>query len=674
MNRRLFLKHCAAASLAGLHPFDFARAEDDDTALAQRLSDEAIAARKLRVVRAIAADPSFNPRRNNPKYQHALVGARLALNPNDAAALEWIKSVAAFDDMFAYQGLAANFGRFGGDWSAELVEAIRQSVTSWKGFLGGGTENMVAMRRAAGLIFGERFPEEKFQYGLTGRQLVEECKAFMRRYSRAVFGGSMVEYLSPIYVATNSAAWLNVAEFAQDDEGRFMAEALLDWIYADVAANSFECSCVAPVQREKGLLTGSYQRSFPATNTQWVSWMFFGGGNVPEGDGLFPSGHEPYKAPIGFHAVSKWSPSPVIRNIAAHRVALPYSLRQAKAGWGYIEPTMANAFGRKEPAAPGKPELATARHDFRSAYFHRDYAIGTGTFRTDPEEPLTRTVVPFGVWWRSANENNFLLVAHPFWFAEMHGDEGEPPLGDNDWLGISPFCRTVHHENAAVLLYDLPEKDPYLDLPEHGGAKGHVKRSGRIIKSIFVYLPETVHERVQTEAGFFVREGDVYFAVRPLTHGARWAETSHRGFVRIEVPGAITGVAIEVGDRVEYGSFGEFQSKVAAARLDVARLQTEKQVGYSSSRGHELKVASVPGTWLPEASIDGTRLDFARWPISESPYLRSEDRVVDIADGRAGFSIDWRGDSPVYTYRGLHAGARASTSRRFIRDGRLVVE
>ena len=306
-----------------------------DADLARRISEEAIARRKQMVVRAIAADPSFSLTKQNPKYQHALVGTRLALNPKDADALEYVRRVAAFDDMFAYQGLAALYARFGDSWSKPLVDAVRESALHWNGFLGGGTENMVAMRRMAGVVFGERFPDEKFLHDLTGRQLVEECKQFMRRYGRAVFGGSMVEYLSPIYLATNSAAWLNAAEFARDDETRLMAEAVLDWMFADLAVNSFECSSIPPIPREKGLLTGTYQRSFPDTNTQWVSWMFFGGGNLKDDGGALPAGRDPFKAPVGFHALSKWSPHPIVRAPAgltsSRRWSMPMARRPRRA-------------------------------------------------------------------------------------------------------------------------------------------------------------------------------------------------------------------------------------------------------------------------------------------------------------------------------------------------------
>lgn len=671
-----------------------AAAPRDDASLADRVSDAAIARRKQRVLRAIAADPDFNPKKPNPRYQYAVAGARLALDPADAVVLDYVQSVAGYDDHFGYHGLAVLYARFGKAWGPELLAAVRASVTGWNGFLAGGTENIVAMRRGSGLLFGESFPDEIFHHGLTGRQLAAECKDFLGRYGRAVFAGSMCEYLSPIYLPVSSGPFVNVAEHSRDDEARLMAEALRDWMFADLALNTFECSAVAPFQRDKGLFKDTYQQSIPAGITQWVSWIYFGGGNIVEGDGPFTDGTQPYHPPTAFHALSAWAPDPVIRHLAVKRVSLPYSVRQARSGFLHVYPAMMSSYG-KQITADGKPgkagkadknaQLAAAlaatetpnevlRRELRSVYFDEDYAIGTGYFRTAPEDALTRTIVPFGVWWRSASRNNFLLIAHPFWFAELPGDEGEPPLGDEDWLGVSPFCRSVHHENAAILLYDLPATDPYVDVPVGGSEKIRVQRSGKVLQSVYAYVPETVHETTESGGIFFVREGDFYLALRPLSAGAKWVPTKHAGYRRIEGPGPLTGFVVEVGSAREHGTFAAFQTKISAAQLDTSRLATDKAVSYTSSRGHRLSVAHVPDTWLPDATVNGTKLDFDRWPISESPYLTCQDRVLEVNDGRAGLQIDWRGPHPIYTHYEVKDGKRKDTQRRFLREGKLVTE
>ena len=72
---------------------------------------------------------------------------------------------------------------------------------------------------------------------LSGEELARQCRDFMRTYGKTLYASSMFEYLSPIYHAVNTAPWLNVAEFAQDDGAKLMARAILDWMMVDYALN-----------------------------------------------------------------------------------------------------------------------------------------------------------------------------------------------------------------------------------------------------------------------------------------------------------------------------------------------------------------------------------------------------------------------------------------------------
>jgi hypothetical protein len=68
--------------------------------------------------------------------------------------------------------LSRVFCQFGHLLPDETVEGLRQEVTTYPGFLTGGTENHVAMRRTAGLLFGQWMPDAAYHYGLTGAELV----------------------------------------------------------------------------------------------------------------------------------------------------------------------------------------------------------------------------------------------------------------------------------------------------------------------------------------------------------------------------------------------------------------------------------------------------------------------------------------------------------------------
>ena len=51
--------------------------------------------------------------------------------------------------------------------------------------------------------------------------------------------------------------------------------------------------------------------------------------------------------------------------------------------------------------------------------------------------------------------------------------------------------------------------------------------------------------------------------------------------------------------------------------------------------------------------------------------MSCRDRVLDVNDGRQGFTIDWRGDLPEYTYYDVSGSNRKLTGREWIQEGKL---
>ena len=650
----------------------------NESQLPAQLDEAAVEHRRQMILRFLAADPWWSPKRKNPKYQHPLAACRLKLDPTDREALDYVRYSLGHrgkDDDFGYSTLAGLLRRFERTWDKELVEAIRRDVISYEGFLRGGTENHIAMRRTSGYLFGERFPDETFHHDLSGRQLSEVCLKYMRDYGHSLYATSQVEYLSPAYLGVNAAAWLNVAELAVDDRARLCGRAVLDWLFADLAVNLCQGVIIPPLQREKGLLLERYPMSYARSQVQFITWMYFGTGNTPWSNDTFD---DPKYAPgfphslcVGQFAASGWRPHPVLANIASGGVALPYMLWQARGNWPCIEEASLNPYGKTQSSSSHK-YVADPRYQLRSVYRSRHYAIGTGNFKENMGDPLLRTAVPFGVIWQSRDDRNYLLAAHPFWYTKRKWQDSDEPLGDEDWMGISPFCQTVHWENAAILLYDLPARDPYQGAAAKGSPLFLSERGDDVAQAAYIYVPDSVDERTRSDGVFCFREGDVYVALRPFCQHAEWEPSRHEGYVRLAMRGSLVGCAIEVGDRSEYGSFPDFQTKVAAARLDTTRLASNKEVHYRSTRGHQLRLRHTSVGWLPEASVNGVPLDFDRWPTCESPYVKCRDRVLDVNDGRKGLSIDWRGDDPAYTYYDIRGTQRKVIRREFIEQGKLT--
>lgn len=643
-----------------------------DEAFQQLVDDASVAQRRALVVEAGAAE-AFDAAEPDPKLVFPTILCRLCLDPKDRRAADYARFGLAYrgrGHMFGKSALARLFCQFGEPLGPAFQEAVRAEVRTYPGFLGKGTENQVAMERTAGYLFAERFPEDTFFYDLTGAQLAQECSNFMRAYGRTLYSGAMTEYLSPIYHAVNTSAWVNLVEFARDDAVRLMGRAILDWMMADLALNQHLGMILAPYQRAKGMLQNGYQRSYATANSQWTGWLYWGGGNTPlEADAFQQARYAP-TTPSGawamLHAVSSWVPHRVIRNLGAKLVKTPYAVRQARGNWGCVEPSQLNAYGKPGLSRPAAPD---PRYNLRSVYVERDYAVGAG-YRCDSIlDPITRHAVPFQIVWRSPQPHNWLLVAHPYWYTARRRDDSDQPLGADDWAGVSPFCRMVHWENAAVLLFDIPARDPYLGDPGMGNLKWQSERTADCVQAAHVYVPETVDERVETASGILLREGDVYISIRPLGAGAGWEAGGHPGFRRLALPGVLTGAAVEVGDRREFGSFEAFRDKIAATELDVA----ERRVVYRSTRGHRLDLRHQGHASPAIAKVNGVRLDFDRWPTCESPYVTCRDRVLEVNDGEQGFTIDWQGRWPAYTYFDLIDGERRITRQERVRNGTLAV-
>jgi len=643
---------------------------------AARVSDADVSRRKELLIEAGRRQPIIQ-RKPSPTTQFPISMCRLRKDPQDADALTYLPVGLRYrgkDNTFGKCMLARLYYQF----QAVLPEATRQAIlheaTSYDGFLSGGTENHIAMRRIAGLLFGEAFPQELFHFSLSGEQLAGICRQYARNYGRAVFHNSMVEYLSPGYHAVNTSGWINLAELSGNDESRLLGRAVLDWMMIDLALNWHSGQIVPPLTRDKGPMKNAYQLSYPRQPAQWNAWLYFGGCTIPEDETALSTPEFMDNLGSGFnlaHAVSGWAPHPVVRNIGAKQIRTPITLLQSRCNWEAIEPSQLNAYGKKTLARTGP---ADPRYNLRSVYVDRDYAVGAGYRRADIMDPIVRHAGSFAVVWKSKRPQNRLFVVHPYWYTARKDEKTGQPWGKEDWNGTSPFLQMAHWENAAVLLCDIPARDPYEGPLGIGSPLEVSDRTAECVQELHVYLPTSMDQETQSSSAWFFREGDVYVAVVLLRPGARWEASRYEGYRRLVLPGGMTGVKIEVGDRREFGSLEQFQGKVTSLAPDASQLDSLKSVVCRTTRGNTLQLRHNSSDWLPLAAVDGTPLDFSRWPICASPYVNCRDGVLDVRDDRAGFTIDWSGDLPEYVYYDLKDGQKVITRRERLVDGKLRVD
>jgi hypothetical protein len=272
----------------------------------------------------------------------------------------------------------------------------------------------------------------------------------------------------------------------------------------------------------------------------------------------------------------------------------------------------------------------------------------------------------FSIVWHSPDRFNYIGCFHPYW----HSDGDDKDRTPDTWYkgNISPFQQTAHHQNTAITLFNIPEKDPWLKTPtmeewafkwawRDGHADGLIKRG-------MLRYPKSVDEKVEVNGWIFLREGETYIGIKPLKDFYTQDNLLGRGldgFNIVKSDHAQTGFIFEMGTKEEFGSFEKFRKKLPENKLAID--WAEMSVRYTNSKGIELHIQynaglpvdpdglarSVPSVWID----DKMDITFDQWPMVESPWVNMEKSVLNIQEGNTKILVDWKGEYPVINRRNL---------------------
>ena len=532
---------------------------------------------------------------------------------------------------------------FGKHFSSQQLQQIKHAVTSKVivGTLRGhGTENHAAQFVTSMYLLAQFFPDATWESSdgkrYTSVEMMAEAKSRIMQRGKGFFRAGNNEQLSTTYATVNVYPLFNLMEFAQDPQVRDSAEALVLYHLTLLALNNFDGHIIPPFNRSNatqqrfgppGKRIGRYM---PFHHTH--AWLFWGQNEVIAED--FSRAVEPALALDYVYA--GWRMPEVLNRIARGADA-PYEIRgtlPAFGSWG-----------------SGK-SLETLRYVWRD----RDFAIGgVAGQHVDPGQFLL-DYDTFGIVWKSPNRFRSLQVMHPYW----RSNEGE-----DYWKGThSPFQQTGVYRNTAIVVFNIPEKDPWRNRAQQKAWLGlRNKHFDELFKLAEVRFPTTVEEFVQDGDFYFFREREVYVAVRVLKPKHTRHEIGDEllkkldgnsdVFHVIKSREAQTGFVFEVGTAEKHKSFAAFQATVRSNPLTVDWSALE--VRYQNSNGdqlqfrYETKISEDKDGYIwfaPDFWINGKKRDLSNWPITDSPLVSLCDGVLKVAQGGASFNVDWRGDYP----------------------------
>ncbi len=532
---------------------------------------------------------------------------------------------------------------FGQHFSGQQLGQIRDAVTSQvvvNTLRGHGTENHAAQFVTSMFLLAQFFPNAIWESGdgkrHTSAEMMAEAKSRILQRGRGFFRAGNNEQLSTTYATVNVYPLFNLMEFARDSQVRDAAEAMVLYHLAMLAQGSFDGHIIPPFNRSNvtqqrfgppGKRTG---RIMPMHHNH--AWLFWGQNEVIAED--FTKAAEPALALD--YVFAEWRMPDVLNHIATGAEA-PYEIRGTLPAFG--------AWGSGE-----------VRETLRYVWRDRDFAIGGVAGQlVDPGQYLL-DYDTFGIMWKSSHRFRSLQVMHPYW----RSNEGE-----DYWKGThSPFQQTGGYRNTAIVVFNIPETDPWRDRAQQKQWLGlRNQHFDQLIKLAAVRFPSTVEELVQDGDFYFFREGGVFVAIRVLRPNHTRHEMvdellkkfdgSAEVFHVIKSREAQTGFVFEVGTTEKHGSFAAFQKAVRGNPLTVDWSALE--VRYRNCDGDQLqfrydaKMSEDKDGFIwfaPDLWINGKKRDISNWPITDSPLVSLQGGLLKVAQGGDSLTVDWSGEHP----------------------------
>jgi len=483
-----------------------------------------------------------------------------------------------------------------GRLSPAALASIREAWRTTRQ-LRGDTENHWMMYYASLYLMSELYPNDPAESWYTGKSSAEnlaEARAYLIYWTDLSTSMGQGEFNPTEYLAEYAIPLLFLANWAQDPAIKERGRLMLDWLFAELAANTLN-----------GVLRGPNSRTTEGPVAErWnsqasdFSWMLFG--NTPPTAGY--GGWSLYFAPLA----KNYKLPEVIYRIATDRSAdyLQRDRARTRRRWRYSD------------------ELSPLV--YKTNYLRTDYAVGST--RGGMIDPIQAHV--WDVTWAEADprkKHNTMFSMHPHSsMVAMQSSftcypepmikavtrEGKPTYDSPDKiLGSSPYEQVFQDLDTVVALYDIPVGERF---PHING-----------------FFSKDLVKVTESPSGWiFAQGGRTYLAYRPLA-GYTWTKYSHfaGGWAKVGLdlggriltsPHLKNGTIVQAASVSEFPSFAAFQAAIIALPLQFS-LEPVPTVNFTTLRGKKVTCA-----FGQTPTVDGSPLDYSKWKLFEGPYLNSE--------------------------------------------------
>lgn len=499
--------------------------------------------------------------------------------------------------------------------SAEAKAAIREA---WRVYMPmrGDTENHWAMYYSSLFLMAQLWPGEpgeKWFSGKSSEENLKEAREYLIHWMDITTTVGQGEYDCTHYIGEYAIPMLYLATWSEDPEMRIRGQMMLDWIFADFAADSLN-----------GIYVGAHARTteaqlFEKWNglSSFFGWLLFGNCPAPSGYGgwgvYFAAAAKYYELPEVLYRIGTDRSAPFVEN----------ERKRTRHRWR-------NSDVRNAPV-------------YKTTYIDRDYAIGSDqggllqpiqqhswdvTWAVQDPRGVHNTIFSVQAHY-SAFELQMYFNDYPDFMPEAVTFQGKPTYNKEDkFLGGSPYEQIFQRDDALISLSDVP--------------------AGSTFEHINGFFSKDLSRMEEDQSGWiFVQGGNAYIAYRPLApYEWRPIKTGGR---RLYSPHRKNGTIVQAAAVREFKSWEEFKARIRSLPLEI-KIEPTPYVKFTSLRGKTLECM-----YGAAPRVDGKTVDFAReWKLFSSPYLNAEigGRKLVITHGRLERILDFNALSITDRVRG----------------------
>ncbi len=481
--------------------------------------------------------------------------------------------------MFTIYSLMTSYLAVENELPAKFKKQI-QDYMARADFFRGDTENHFCMYYIGLYLAAQTFPDlgpEKWYTGKSSAENQKEAEQWLLEWMDITTSIGQGEFDSPTYTAVMLSPLFGLYQHAKDPVMKEKAGLMLHWLIADYA-----------VEHLKGQYVGAHSREYPDRLTNRLEpeslmsgwgWLFFG-----QTEPLF-------NATLVSAALSDFVIPEILYYIGTDR-SKPYVHTETKRVRNVIR-----LGSEKNPPV------------YKYTYMTEDYALGSmmGGGILQPIQQHT-----WDVSWVTKDSQSVLFTVHPFigekdlgmffpeemkystnMVARFHTYYGS----EKKWSSSSPYEQTFQHENAIIVLYDIPK-----------GVK---------FQHIDGFFTKEMDKRQVDESGWiFCQVEKIFIAYYPLKPYQWIDENDH---YRLQSSDGRNGCIVEVANQSDYQSFETFKKQVRKNSLAIDTYDQTGMVAYTTSSGNVM-VFSVDGV----RKLNGKNINFADYKLFNGPFLKSE--------------------------------------------------